>query len=289
MASRPYPADLLVETDWLADRLRYPDLVIVDMDIPQAHAKAHIPGAVSAGPNYNVKSTADPRVVAPPEQAKQHFESLGIGDGTPVVVYDNNRSNASARLWWVLRYYGHDNVRVLNGGWLKWTREGRPIEVTPSARGGQSYSYRQPPAARRRPFTPRPQEAMLDTVETLKAAIGQPGEAVWDVRAADEYAGTNARGNKRVGHVPGAVHMEWVDVVNEADHTFRPPGEIARLLQQAGLSPEQRVHTYCQGGIRAAHSAFTLALMGFPRVRMYDGSMGEWANRDDTPLEMPRR
>jgi thiosulfate/3-mercaptopyruvate sulfurtransferase len=202
------------------------------------------------------------------------MERLGIGDDSPVIAYDDNNSLQAARFWWVLRHYGHTGVRLLNGGWRKWVAEGKAVSTQPS----------QPGSAR---FTPRQDDSVICRLDDLRSAIGTPAGAILDVRSDGEYAGTNARGNKRVGHIPGAAHIEWLDfMTKDGRSVFRPAEQIEELLQQAGLSRGQAIITYCQGGIRAAHAMFVLALMGYEQVRNYDGSMREWANRDDTPLEL---
>lgn len=243
MAEKGFMApELLVDTDWLAAHLGDQDVRIVDMDPPAAHAKGHIPGAVSVGTNPNVKGGADPKLVATPEEVKALFETLGIGDSTRVVAYDNNRSNHAARLWWVLTYYGHHDVAVLDGGWVKWTRERRPIEVTSPVAGHQGQYPRR--SFGHTTFTPRPQPRVLSTVESLRAAVGREDTAVWDVRTLEEHTGASDRGNKRRGHVPGAVHLEWTRLVNERDHTFKTADELGLLLAGAGVTLDKAVHTY---------------------------------------------
>lgn len=233
MAATYASPDLLADTAWLAEHLGDPGMVVVEMGTRAEDFEAgHIPGAVRC-PSAQIKGTggADPRLVAPPGEAKALFESLGVGDGTLVVAYDRIRSRDASRLWWVLGYYGHANVKVLNGGWKKWTAEGRPAESGPGA-----------PAARAT-FTPSVHPETVSTVEKLTAAIGRPDAVIWDVRTREEFAGENDRGNARVGHVPGAAHLEWVDLVND-DDTFKDAGELRALAAGLGITPEKAVHVY---------------------------------------------
>ena len=233
MGAPEYDApDLLVETGWLAARLTDPNVRVVDMDDPPAYQKGHIPGAVGV-PDRRLKSAASPAHVMEAEAMATLMASLGIGDETLVVAYDSNRSLYAARLWWVLSYYGHSRVTVLNGGWRKWCAEARPIEVTPP----------EAPAGQLK-FAPQTRPAMLTTLDGLQAAYDKPDVAVWDIRSRDEFTGASDRGNARRGHVPGARHLEWSELVNEADHTFKGPEEMRRLLADAGISPEKTVHTY---------------------------------------------
>ena len=226
--------ELLAGTAWLAEHLGDPGMALVEMGTKAAEFEAgHIPGAVRC-PSAQIKGTGDanPRLVAPPAEAKALFEALGVGDDTLVVAYDRIRNRDAARLWWVLRYYGHANVKVLNGGWKKWTAEGRPSETGPGA-----------PAPSGATFTPEVHPEVGSTVETLTAAVGDPDTVIWDIRTPEEFSGENDRGNARVGHVPGAVHLEWVDLVDD-DDTFKDPDELRALAAGLGITPEKAVHVY---------------------------------------------
>lgn len=228
-----YPqSGLLVETEWLAEHLDDPTVRVVEMaQDGSAFESGHIPGA-ALSPTWQIKGSVNTRLVAPPEEAKAWFESVGIGDDTLVVGYDRFRCRDASRLWWVLTYYGHPNVRVLNGGWAKWSAEGRPVETGAAAvaDGGG--------------FTPQPPDRAIEsTVETLEAAIGRADAVIWDVRTEDEFTGANSRGNARVGHVPGAVHLEWVHLVNE-DGTFKSAEELRSIAEGLGITPDKTVHAY---------------------------------------------
>lgn len=225
--------DLLVETDWLAERLGDPGLRVIEMAQDGAAFEAgHIPGA-ALSPTWQIKGSANPRLVAPPDEAKAWFESVGVGDDALVVGYDRFNSRDAARLWWVLTRYGHANVRVLNGGWSKWAAEGRPVESGPSSASGGGAT-----------FTPKPPvRAVHSDLESLRAAIGDPDAVIWDVRSLDEHTGANSRGNARVGHVPGARHLEWTALVSE-DGTFKPREEIEEVARGLGITPDKRVHVY---------------------------------------------
>ena len=234
MAGTYAAPELLADTAWLADHLGDPGMVVVEMGTKAEEFEAgHIPGAVRC-PSMQIKGTggADPRLVAPPAEARALFEALGVGDPTLVVAYDRFRNRDASRLWWVLGYYGHENVKVLNGGWKKWTAEGRPAETGPgtSAGGGAT-------------FTPEVHPETASTVETLAAAIGRADAVIWDIRTREEFAGENDRGNARRGHVPGAAHLEWVELVND-DETFKDAGELRALAAGLGITPATAVHVY---------------------------------------------
>ena len=232
MADYAHP-DLIVDTAWLADHLSDPNVRVIEMNQDSApFADGHIPGAV-VSPDWQIKGSENKRLVAPPDEAKAWFESVGISDDTLVIGYDRARNRDAARLWWVLNYYGHSNVKVLNGGWAKWSAEGRAVEKGPSAASTSGAK-----------FSPRPANHDIEsTVDKLKAAIDDADAVIWDVRGRDEFTGENARGNSRSGHVPGAVHLEWT-ALNNDDHTFKSADEIAAILTPLGITPGKAVHTY---------------------------------------------
>ncbi len=269
--------ELLAEPDWLIDHLDDPGVRIIDCAVLEAYRRAHIPGAVHLPVHYYIKEQGPPGAdhgtfVMPPAEFEALMGRLGVSNDTLVVTYDDNNALVAARLWWVLRYYGHTNARVLNGGWHRWLTEGRPITF---------HATRPAPAT----FVARPNPDLIADAEYLKARIGDPSCQVLDARTGEEWNGTNDRGNRRVGHVPGARHLEWLRFIETADtRRFLPAEEIERLLADAGFTRDRATITYCQGGIRAAHAAFAMALVGYDNVRVYDGSMRDWANRDDTPL-----
>src|SRR6266545_1383568 len=196
-AMNEYPrADILVDPGWLAAHITDPNLRIVDCDRPESWERAHIPGAVPVREHY-FKNPNDPLFIMEPDQFAATMSDLGIGNGTLVVGYDNLGARYSGRLWWCLNYYGHADVRVLNGGWPRWLGEDRPISIAPVSA----------PAAT---FTPRINRDFYATVEEVKSAIGRPGSLILDVRSDAEWAGKESRGNKRAGRIPGSVHIEWL-------------------------------------------------------------------------------
>lgn len=274
MAANGYAnPDLLAEPEWLAAHLNDPAVRIVDCAPLAAYNRAHIPGAVGLPINSHLKDPANDALVLPPDQFAQLMGTLGVGDDTLVIAYDDDLARQSTRMWWVLNYYGHANVKVLNGGWHRWIAEGGRVTMkraTPS------------PAT----FTVRVNPAVNCLVDDLKGRIGQPSTQILDARADQEWAGAESRGNKRLGRVPGAKHLEWSKLVSDDEtRVFRPADELQALVVGAGLRPDGgEIVTYCQGGVRAAHVMFALKLLGYEQVRNYDGSMKEWANREDTPL-----
>ena len=227
--SRP---EFLAEPGWLAERLGDEGLVVVDCDVDAAYNRAHIPGAVVVPDNFEKDPDTGRVHLMSAAQFQGMCEGLGIGDDTPVVCYDNSQSLYAARLWWALHTYGHRNVKVLNGGWRGWLAGGHPV------------SGERPAAVSGAVFTPRRDESLLVGAEELME-VCRLGEAViWDVRSDGEWDGSQSRGNRRVGHIPGAVHLEWFNVMDRETHRFKEAGEIRRILAEHGIGAERAVYTY---------------------------------------------
>ena len=239
MTSNHYASpDLLVETDWLEAHLNDPDLCIVDCDQYDGYRRAHITNAVGIREHHYIKHPDYPKdptgypLVAPPAQVAQLMGSMGIGDNTTVVTYDGSGGVSAARVWWVLNYYGHINVKVLNGGWAKWLDEGRPV-TTEVPRPAQAT------------FTPRERPHLVCLLEYGVSCIGQPDTIFLDVRSDGEWEGINDRGNRRAGHVPGAVHLEWLNFVTSDKHqTIKPAHELRAMLEERGVTPDKQVIAY---------------------------------------------
>ena len=271
--------ELLAEPDWLEQHANDPNIRIIDCATLEAYRRAHIPGAVQLPVHYYIKEDGPPgedhgTFVMGPEAFEHLMSQLGVSADTTVVTYDDNNALVAARLWWVLKYYGHDNARVLNGGWHRWLTEGRRV----------TFHGAKPPTGT---FKARPRPELIADADYLMANGAEAGANVMDCRTDGEWEGANSRGNKRSGRVPGASHLEWLRFVTRDDaRTFLSAEECQALLDEAGITRENPTITYCQGGIRAAHAAFVLDLLGYEDVRVYDGSMRDWANREDTPLEV---
>lgn len=269
--------ELLAEPDWLQEHANDPGVRIIDCATLEAYRRAHIPGAVQLPVHYYIKEQGPPgsehgTFVMPQGEFESLMGSLGVDNDTLVVTYDDNNALVASRLWWVLRYYGHTKAKVLNGGWHRWLTEGRPV----------TFHATRPPRAT---FRANPDRTIYASAEDLLAVHNDPSCNILDARTDGEWEGTNDRGNRRAGRVPGAKHLEWVRFVETSDtRRFLPADELQRLLDEAGIDRAKPTITYCQGGIRAAHAAFVLELLGYENVKVYDGSMRDWANRDDTPL-----
>ena len=221
---------LLVSTDWLEEHLDDPAIRVVDTDLPDEHPRAHIPGAVPVQDHYYKQAN---RVhIEGPQEFASTMSSLGIGDMTTVVAYDSDGSHYAARLGWSLNYYGHEDVKVLDGGLPKWFAEGRPLS-------------REKPDVPPGSFTPRVRPAVYASKEDVLAAMGDPAAVLLDVRADDEWTGENRRDCMRGGRIPGAVHLEWKNFMTGGDvPVFRPADELREMLAAAGITSDKKVITY---------------------------------------------
>ena len=273
----------LVSTDWLAERLDDPTVRIVDCRFyfdgrvgRDEYDKGHLPGAVYLDWSTELATKQDPIAfkVARGEQVKTAMERLGIGDDTTIVGYDDEGGHFVSRVWLVLARHGHgDRVKILEGGLTKWQREGRPLTT-------------EPPTPRQATFTPRDaNEYLLVTAEQVLQLRDDPNTVLVDVRRLTEYTGEEARA-KRGGRIPGSTWVLWQDNLDwGGDRSFKSGDEIRARYESAGVTPDKQVVAYCQGAVRAAHTAITLKMLGYNNVRVYDGSWEEWGNRDDLPLD----
>lgn len=265
-------ADLLAEPDWLEAHSDDRSVRIIDTRSAESYAAGHIPGAVPLGAHPWLKSTADPLQIAGPREFAALMGGLGVGNDMSVVAYSDNSGLTAARLWWVLRAYGHRDAKVLDGGWEHWINGGRPVSTEPAT-----------PAAAH--FEPHPDDRATCGLDDLRDGLADGSLQVLDVRGDGEWTGAaNPHENSRVGHLPGARHLEWTALVDPArGGVFRSDREIRERLEAAGIGPGTVV-THCQAAVRAAHTAFALALAGRDAVRVYDGSMAEWSRHADAPL-----
>ncbi|MBM3926134.1 MAG: sulfurtransferase [SAR202 cluster bacterium] len=224
--------EFLVDTAWVAEHMNDRNVRIVDCDVPEQYQRAHIPGSVNQ-PDHYQKDPANNKVhILGPEGFSKFMRDLGIGNDTLVIGYDNSRGLYAARLWWALNYYGHANVKVMNGGWRKWLSEGRPITDAPT---------KAQPADK---FTAKANASLIATAEQMKASIGKKDSVIWDVRSQGEYTGETTRGNKRSGHISGAVHLEWLETVDNKTHLLKPADELRRLLESKGITRDKRITTH---------------------------------------------
>jgi thiosulfate/3-mercaptopyruvate sulfurtransferase len=269
-ASYPRP-NLLLEPAELAKPPIAKKFVVLDARAKEKYLAGHVPAAVWV----NAKSWARAFAAGQDKAAwSKRVGALGIDVNTQVMIYDNAPATDAARVWWVLRYWGIRDVRLLNGGWTGWVKAGGKIEK------GENKPT---------PTTPKlaANDDRLATKADLLAALkGKPGQ-ILDVRSTGEYCGTTEKA-KRSGAIPGAIHLEWIDTLDKKTGRFKPLSELARLFKDAGIDPKKPATTYCQSGGRAAVMAFVVELMGGREVRNYYRSWSEWGNDPDTPIVKPK-
>ncbi len=267
--------DIFVTTDWLAEHMSDPSVVVVDTDEPEVYAESHIPGSSNPPDNYYKASFDDRTHIQGPEQFAGTMESLGIGDGSMVVAYDRSGGLYSLRLMWALHYYRHTNVKMLDGGFQKWVAEGRAVTQDAHSQGAEPH------------FAPRePDTSVYASMSDVLAAVEDSGTTLLDVRTDGEWDGSNKRGGKRGGRIPGSIHLEWVNFHTGGDiPVIKTADELRSLLSAHGVGTDDGIITYCQGGIRAAHAYWVLKLIGASDVRNYDASWREWGNDADVPVE----
>jgi thiosulfate/3-mercaptopyruvate sulfurtransferase len=265
--------ELLVDTAWLSQHLTDPGVRIVDLR-PRGYGEAHIPGAVWLDNNAIRIANRPPTFLPTPEEFQALMARLGISNATRVVAYDERGGIYAARLWWILNYYGHTNVALLDGGWTTWTAEARPTNSATPAYAPAS-------------FTIKPGTVKVATADDVKAAINKPGVKLVDARTQAEIDGKDLRGIKRGGFIESSVPVYWEDTLRPTTRTFKSAAEIQTLYRDRGIQTGDEVLVYCQVGMRASHDLFTLALIGhdLSKLRNYYGSWEEWGNREDTPIK----
>jgi thiosulfate/3-mercaptopyruvate sulfurtransferase len=260
----------LVETEELAKPEIAKQFLILDARGKHKYAEGHIPGAIWVD---QIAWSRAPLTAQGVEVWAKRIGELGIAKDTRVVVYDDNASKDSARIWWILRYWGIRDVRLLHGGWRAWQNSG----------GKVSSDEVKPPF---RMIALSPSAARLATKDQVLEALATKEAQIVDARSREEYCGEEKTA-KRSGAIPGAIHLEWLEVLDEKSQRFKSPEELAELFRKKGIALDRPAVTYCQSGGRAAVMAFALELMGDSRVRNYYKSWAEWGNADDTPIALP--
>jgi thiosulfate/3-mercaptopyruvate sulfurtransferase len=274
-----YSKDVLVETDWVAEHLNDDSIRIVEVDEnPTLYAEAHIPGAIGFDWKRDLQDQVK-RDFLGPEEFGALFGSRGISNDHTIVLYGDRNNWFAAYTYWYLKYYGHDNVQLINGPREKWISEGR--ETTGAL-----------PAHATANFTARPgDEAIRALRGEVLAALDSETRLV-DVRSPQEFsgeliamAGYEQEGAQRGGHIPGAKSVPWAQAVRE-DGTFKSAQDLRELYEGKGVLNGSDVIAYCRIGERSAHTWFVLhELLGHDRVKNYDGSWTEWGNLVNVPVE----
>jgi thiosulfate/3-mercaptopyruvate sulfurtransferase len=278
MAGNGYAKPVLVTTDWLAEHLGDEGLVVGEVDEnPDLYDEGHIPGAIKLHWRDDLQDPVE-RDLVEKDAFEQLMGSRGIANETTIVLYGDKNNWFAAYAYWYLKIYGHEDVRILDGGRQKWIDESRELATDEPQVSPASYS------ARDRDETIRARR------DAVRETIGR--DALVDVRSPQEYSGEliaapgyEQEGAQRAGHIPTAQSIPWAQAVKD-DGTFKSADELRELYGAKGITPDRSVTAYCRIGERSAHTWFVLReLLGYEDVRNYDGSWTEWGNLIDVPIE----
>jgi thiosulfate/3-mercaptopyruvate sulfurtransferase len=274
-------ADVLVTTEWLAEHLGDDNLVVAEVDEnPDLYEDGHIRGAVKLHWRDDLQDPVERDIVERAE-FERLMGSRGIANDTIVVLYGDKNNWFAAYAYWYLKIYGHQDVRIVDGGRQKWIDEGREMTTDTPAPVSASYTASEADESIR---------VRRDNV--LEGLDNGGSRALVDVRSPQEYSGElmappgyEQEGASRTGHIPRAQSIPWAQAVRD-DGTFKSPDELRELYGAKGVTPDKEVLAYCRIGERSAHTWFVLReLLGYPDVKNYDGSWTEWGNLVDVPIE----
>ncbi len=271
--------EMLVDTAWVAAHSSDPNVRLVEVDVDTAaYEEGHIPGAIAWNWTTELCDTVQ-RDIIPKDAFEQLMMGSGVSNGTQVILYGDNNNWFAAWALWQMKIYGHQDVRLMNGGRKKWVAEGRELtkqvpEVT------QTVYKAQAPDLSLRAFLPEVQQAMANKTAAL-VDVRSPKEYTGEILAPPGLPETCQRG----GHIPGAKSIPWGEACNE-DGTFKSANELQALYQGRGITADRPVVAYCRIGERSSHTWFVLKyLLGYPNVKNYDGSWTEWGNLVRAPVE----
>jgi len=265
-----FGASFMVDGEQLAADMKQGKLRLIDAETAESYQRAHLPGAAHL-PYLDLEDFEENLKNGQPafaQLAASKFAALGLTREADIVVYDSGDGRAASAIWYMLRFLGHQKVRILDGGFRKWLKEGRPLT-------------QEAPKLSKATYLPKPRSDWA-----VKTQDVDPRRAlVLDARSLAEYAGKDNGGAKQGGHIPGAKSFPWTQLTDELA-TFKSPEAMKKALAAAGITPEKEVVTYCNGGLgRSTYLLAALTLLGYDKVKVYPGSWIEWASDPARPIE----
>lgn len=271
-ADSSYPrANLLLEPTELVKASGA--FIVLDVRSRKDYEESHVPNAIRIDHDEwkEVFGAGDDAA-----EWSQRIGNLGIASESPVVVYDDNSSKDAARIWWILRYWGVKDPRLLNGGWQGWKASKAPTQ--------KETSNAPEPVV----FNARPNEQRLETRQSMLDSLSIGSMQIIDARSESEYCGVEKRDNERAGAIPGSTHLQWNDLIEPDTQRFKSSDQLSKLFAEAKIDLQRPTATFCQSGGRASVMVYALELMGAERVSNYYAGWSDWGNTDDTPIVEPK-
>ncbi|NIR96653.1 MAG: sulfurtransferase [Gammaproteobacteria bacterium] len=267
--------DIWVETDELDELMAQPNTVLLDAKSPDIYERAHIPGAINL--HYlnfaDIETRSDNGFPVSPDNAEKLLGEAGVSNETTAIIYDGGQGPPASGLWFAMRFFGHDNVKILDGGFRKWLAEDRPVT-------------QKVPEVKERSFSAKPHPDMVATIDEVKANLRGGQAKIVDNRSLEEFIGENVLPNAaRGGHIPRAQRLEWQKLSGELA-TRKEPRAQRQVMDKAGLASDDEIIAYCQSGIGRSTFFYLMAKqLGYPNVRVFTGSWEEWSANSRLPVE----
>lgn len=274
-AKSGYARDVLLTTSEFDALRKQPNVVLLDGEAQATYQRGHIPGAVNLPIALltNLESRRKNGYPVTAADAEKLLGEAGIDNDTLVVIYGDGEGKAAAGLWFALDFFGHEKMKVLNGGFRKWVKEGRPVT-------------QDEPAVAKKTYAAKPHPEKIVTLDWVKKSLRKKNVVVVDARTLNEYIGQAVPdGTSRGGHIPGARNLEWSKLSGDLE-TFKSADEMRKILKKHGITQDTQVITYCNTGIgRSSFLSMALELAGYDNVKVYTGSWEDWSSDPRLPIE----